>query len=104
MTEQYVAKKRLKDFVNGRSVVYEPGDVIEEFPNWNIHAQRSHLNLDLVEKVGGSVAVPTTLPKQLKPKASETMMTHSDTSLDCCEKTFKSERALKAHIKAKHGT
>lgn len=62
----YVATKNLTNFDRATKspVIYKAGDVIPDFENWDIHAQRSHLNLEWVKKV----AEEAPEPKQAKPK------------------------------------
>lgn len=45
---EFVAKRRLEK--NDRSGFYEPGEIIPDFAEWNIHARRACLNLEWVEE------------------------------------------------------
>jgi hypothetical protein len=52
----YVAQRELKFVTKGENykvIIYKPGDVIPDFDQWDIHAQRAHLNNEFVVQVEG---------------------------------------------------
>lgn len=72
----YIAQRELKIVDRNTSVatILKPGDEVTDFETWNIHAQRSHLNLEWVKKVEAAPkkSPPPSAPlkKQAAPKAA----------------------------------
>jgi hypothetical protein len=86
----FIAKKQLK--VVGRDnrvTTFNPGEEVIGFENWGEVQKRSHLNLEYVVEIGGKT-----------PNGMEVKKHGFECSI--CEKSFKSNHALKIHRSSKH--
>lgn len=103
----YVAQRVIKKVDRDCKVtIYRPGDEIEDFASWNIHARRAHLNMHLVTKEDKVIAVE---PRPIEPEPEEELDFEPDPdaeseSVKCghCSREFKSKTALKVHIRRAH--
>lgn len=99
----YIAERVLKVMKEDKMVLIQPGQVVPDFDNWNIHSRRSHLSLEWVTQRPDPV--PETLEEVLATPFDEPVEAMKAVEVFACKKCskeFTSSRALKGHMTKAH--
>lgn len=104
---EYIAQTTLKVMsADGAWHIYQAGDRIPDFSNWNIHAVNAHLELEMVRRVDTPQppAADVVPPANVADDGDATDDTQGLIPVACevCGKTFAGQSALKKHKKKHH--
>lgn len=112
----YVANRQIKYIPKGsdKMIVFQVGDKILDFEEWNIHAKRAHLNLDWVRLIGpGDEEEEVSESKRKRMEATDALEVRIEKgpevnsvsdSAACakCGKRFATNRAAGIHYSRAH--